>query len=786
MIKIMKLSSTIQKALAKGRAWVGLSLIFGLGMGMMTTSCEDMLTPDSERHSYEVAQDTLYSYWGILKSVQNLAERYVILNESRADMITSTSFVSDSINAMMTFGKSNPEGLKDGSNMYLNANDFYHVINSCNAYIAKCDTLRMTGTNLKYMMKEFAQVEAIRAWTYMQLVLTYGEVPFYTEPLLSTDAINAFINNPNHETVNADNLLEKFEQKLVEMEKVEYEYGYPQYGMYGFKSIVCHSSKFMFPINLVLGDLCMLKGDVASCRKAAQYYFDFLNSKYGGPLPTNYYTNGNLIEGVEEPQYIQMGTNPWTSNGQSQAGDESITCIPSNKGKLDGKVLTSVGRLFGFNPELSVSGGGDDASSNVLLEKNYERELVASKAYEALCDAQNYEIYIGDHKTAVDFLPLVTLPGVGDARQCWNETFITNKNDVQLYGKYITKFTPRGGFSGVSHIIYRQATVWLRYAEAINRLGYHSLAFAILKDGLCYNPVYWYPSLISDYAPNRSVFSYQLVTENEDGTKDTLFIPERENGYVVYTDTAYMYAHLEEYFKAELDSINTALSANGKDSLTLEDLAFIRHKGTLNQMPVGYNNYPEETAAACYYLDRKDVLAMMSEPFLAFNSSFYLQSKNFARRYEVKSDMFSRGKTDKTLESPSDLYGTAVGIHSRGCGSTSYYDRQSTFNYVDKVIEKITENNYAGEGVTLTKEDIYSGEYDDAVTLAVEDLIIDEMGLELAFEGTRFFDLTRVARRRGDASYYAKRVAMRNGELDSEIEEHLSNPSNWYFPLPEK
>jgi hypothetical protein len=70
-----------------------------------------MLTPDSERHSYEVAQDTLYSYWGILKSVQNLAERYVILNESRADMITSTSFVSDSINAMMTFGKSNPEGL---------------------------------------------------------------------------------------------------------------------------------------------------------------------------------------------------------------------------------------------------------------------------------------------------------------------------------------------------------------------------------------------------------------------------------------------------------------------------------------------------------------------------------------------------------------------------------------------------------------------------------------------------------------------------------------------------
>ena len=45
-------------------------------LGMMNTSCKDMLTPDSERHAYEVAKDTLYSYWGILKSLQNIAERY--------------------------------------------------------------------------------------------------------------------------------------------------------------------------------------------------------------------------------------------------------------------------------------------------------------------------------------------------------------------------------------------------------------------------------------------------------------------------------------------------------------------------------------------------------------------------------------------------------------------------------------------------------------------------------------------------------------------------------------
>ena len=80
-------------------------LIFSMGLGMMTTSCEDMLSPDSERHSYTVAQDTLYSYWGILKSLQNVAERYVILGECRADLVGGTSFVSDTINAILNFGQ---------------------------------------------------------------------------------------------------------------------------------------------------------------------------------------------------------------------------------------------------------------------------------------------------------------------------------------------------------------------------------------------------------------------------------------------------------------------------------------------------------------------------------------------------------------------------------------------------------------------------------------------------------------------------------------------------------
>ena len=80
-------------------------LLLSMMLGMFSTSCEDMLSPNSERHSYTVAEDTLYSYWGILRSLQNIAERYVILNECRGDLVDETSFVSDSIGAIINFGE---------------------------------------------------------------------------------------------------------------------------------------------------------------------------------------------------------------------------------------------------------------------------------------------------------------------------------------------------------------------------------------------------------------------------------------------------------------------------------------------------------------------------------------------------------------------------------------------------------------------------------------------------------------------------------------------------------
>ena len=66
----------------------------------------------------------------------------------------------------------------------------------------------------------------------------------------------------------------------------------------------------------------------------------------------------------------------------------------------------------------------------------------------------------------------------------------------------------------------------------------------------------------------------------------------------------------------------------------------------------------------------------------------------------------------------------------------------------------------------------------------VEDMIIDEMALEFAFEGHRLHDLMRVAMRRGDNAYLADPISRRDGEEDAALRAKLMNEQNWYLPLP--
>ena len=68
----------------------------------------------------------------------------------------------------------------------------------------------------------------------------------------------------------------------------------------------------------------------------------------------------------------------------------------------------------------------------------------------------------------------------------------------------------------------------------------------------------------------------------------------------------------------------------------------------------------------------------------------------------------------------------------------------------------------------------------------VEDLLCDEMALELAWEGSRYGDLCRIARHKNTDSYWGTnygslwlrdKLAFKNLSID------LSNPENWFMPF---
>jgi len=73
----------------------------------------------------------------------------------------------------------------------------------------------------------------------------------------------------------------------------------------------------------------------------------------------------------------------------------------------------------------------------------------------------------------------------------------------------------------------------------------------------------------------------------------------------------------------------------------------------------------------------------------------------------------------------------------------------------------------------------------EARTEYIEDMIMGERAMELAFEGHRWFDLVRVSNRRGDPAYLADKVASKYTDpiIAEQVHAKLMNPANWYLPL---
>lgn len=714
---------------------------FLLGMGAVTSSCEDMLTPDMERYAEGFSgKDTVNFYLGILANVQDVIENNAILGEVRGDLVTTTNYVSDSLSKVANF-----VATPDAENGLLGRAAYYKVINQCNFYLAAVDTMAMKNNNY-YMRREFAQVQMIRAWTYMQMVQLYGSVPFITEPV--DNANTGWETNPPKGFANADNLLDLLlADGLERAYQYEKSLGYPNYGTFNTGAVSIAHSKTVFPGDLVLGDLYLLRGkSKEDYARAAAYYYTYLDKK-------NLLVNGSYSAGYS--MRMEGDNKIYTPQGGSWAdnviGYNDITLVPSAANSSLGKTLTRVQQIYGFDPRSSnsTSVSEDEAvvSGNVALTVNYKnRQLGPSDSYIKLCQSQ---IAVASAKNEVD--PVEYLEYLGDCRIDGSFKY------VQTVGgrlPFVQKFGSRSSSDEHSLSafkfryaipVYRTNQIYLRYAEAINRAGFPRHAFAVLRNGLHYEKM---PSIRYD--------SVRIDTLNR----------------TVYENIPYVGAVADGNYCIDLNELARAKKVNKEQVYGIGYLDFSESKWT----NAGIHRL------GCGEFTDKDTLYTYDLCVLGKGSDNLTQ--------------LPEGVNPDLLKGRINLEAIRAGV------------QLAKPSYANVVVKADDDEGDEGEALDTTgwkrvdmtdSIDVTLPENHEWEINAVETLIADEMALEEAFEGWRYFDLYRIARHKNlmqagyGTKWFAWLVSRRglglapyeNPSQVGELYNTLLDQENWYLRNPE-
>ena len=624
--------------------WMLCAALFTINYSLFT-SCEDLLETDSDRQIFDPAldqkTDSMFYTLGIMKGVQMVADQYVMTGEMRGDLVQTNQYTETDLRSLADFSA-------DITNKYDSAYAYYRIINNCNYYIAHRDTTLRTGSQ-RIAIPEYAEALAVRAWTYLQLCKTYGVVPFYTDPLTS-------IGDANKQFVKKDlqGICDALIPELLQFSGLTVDGGTPVPDYSTISAGVLNSSEsgtatekeiqsknIMIPVDVILGDLYL---ETHQYENAAKHYFQYIvDNKMNASIimasPSN--EQLTLFKEIMPEDFVSTSTSPsWSSifSGSRDATD-IITYIPLATNRMRGTV-TELPRYFGYD-FYSTTGGNANSSDRFLKT----RQIDASQAYLSLTAKQDYYYQpAGSDEGSVDVYSI----GIGDCRRYATMRQVTPSSRADSAYHVIVKF------NSANVPIYRRSTIYLRLAEAINRMGYPDAAFAILKDGINYDG--------DAEHPNRLV-------EHGDSTD------------------------------------------------------------------LGSGRYIKQTTA---------VMLSTTLPFLT----------------EENRNLFQRG----------------YGIHSRGSNNTR---GRSGYQYNAIVGQKLDElaATFNLDMESLTLQDTIN---------AIEDILCDEMALELAFEGNRFGDLTRLARHKNNAGLYGANFGgewiARKLEYKNPVKS-LRDEKNWYLPF---
>ena len=449
----MKITVKFQQYLA--------AFLVGCGFTAAMTSCSDFFEQESDNVVYASKEhlvnwpDTVSSMMGILEKMQGVADRTILLGEVRGDLVTLTDDASADLRELATF-------TADEDNEYNQPRDYYAIINNCNYYIAHADTALKSNRGEYIFMKEYAAVKSIRAWTYLQLVLNYGSVPFITEPILTKEQSEA--DYPRYELAQ---VCQYFIDDLASLPEI-YETTYPSYGTTNF-----------FPISIVRGDLYLWLASTMGKNAGKPYFEQAALSYYKYIMQrsnTASYPTG--LACVMWP----AGTTTWNrTNDRGYA----LNILQNN--------TTPAENITVIQSNLSSSQGFYSQLANLFCtteENDYVASITPSKRMIEISESQVNCVLSSNGKTASYAPTGLNYHRTGDLRlnAVWTEGTMTNYDlntriDLQYIGKYIYR-NGNSIYLNYDVRIYRRMMVYLRMAEALNMAGYPRVAYKILETGL--------------------------------------------------------------------------------------------------------------------------------------------------------------------------------------------------------------------------------------------------------------------------------------------------------------
>lgn len=425
---------------------LSLPLLGGAGGGF--TSCSDMLDPESDIVMYEennqlnTVNDTLYSVIGVMHLMGEVADRTNLLGEVRADLVSITDAASEDLKELANFTVS--EG-----NAYNQPKDYYAIINNCNYFIEHADST-YTKQGSKVFERELAAMHSFRAWTYLQLCLNYGDIPFYTDFLGTQLEAEAVLKQPKKSLKEVCNWLIDDLKPWAYTKDLSY---------------VSLNSSFTIPVRLMLGELCLW---AERYEEAATWYHDYLTDENDPKPVQNYTTSGWTLEGTEL----------WVTRGNyyHYVEDEEIS-----------RIWMEINVLYGTITQLEniYCSTEDNYYYNQLTHSTSATEQSASQAYYLVrtnelnkrdtirIDVTTTDIANRNNQMLLGDLRLYNIVDIGSVKETGSSNY--NTSYYINYKHQTSSYVP----------LYRLTTVYLHYAEALNRAGYPTAAFAILKYGLC-------------------------------------------------------------------------------------------------------------------------------------------------------------------------------------------------------------------------------------------------------------------------------------------------------------